>query len=73
VSPPLDLADIRRRWAPVLAYPGKLEVASWRDISALLARLDEAEELVRALEFYAGFHQHDKRARDALTRWRGTP
>jgi hypothetical protein len=76
VSPPLDLDAIRERARDI---PGAS--AGWvlrversaQDVPALLARLDEAEELARALEaawdLSPGWHRI---ARDALARWRGT-
>ncbi len=74
MSLPLDLEAIDRELKST-PEPGqamvKLALLATH-LPALLTRLEEAEELVRALEFYAGFHQHDKRARDALARWRGT-
>jgi hypothetical protein len=67
VSPPLDLDAriLRVRNGSWSAHP---------DISALLARLDEAEEMARALEW---FEEHGitaaqrTRAYTALARWRG--
>jgi hypothetical protein len=65
VSPPLDLDAriLRVRNGSWSAHP---------DISALLVRLDEAEELVRALEWYASVDdEYAPKARAALARWRG--